>query len=135
MKKRGTRSEVWRFALPVLAGVLVFTTASLLGAYALKSDLLPMEAAGLVAVSSLAIGAITAGAMTGGEGKRALITGCGLLFLYLILRLVISAETFLSIRTVIGMAICIICPGLGSCIFHKKPRHNTKRNRSRAARK
>lgn len=121
--------------LPLLTAVAVFAAASLLGAYALQSGALPMETMHFLSGAALALGAILAGAQCGGEGRRGLTIGCGLLLLYLIWKLAFSTDTFFSVGTLIGMMICVLCPWLSSCIFHKKRASYTNRNHTKRKKK
>lgn len=111
------------------AGLAAFAALSFTAAELAERGILPMEIAAPSMLFLLLLSAVIGGALSGGAGKRGLLTGGILAMLYLLGKAVFRSDVFFTSETLLGL-LCII-PGswLGSCIFHKKRRDYTKRNR------
>lgn len=117
-----------------LAGLTTFAVLSFAAAKLTEQGDIPIDLAAPVMLFALLLSAVIGGALSGGAGKRGLLTGSILAALYIFGKGVFHPDAFLSSGTLIGL-LCIL-PGawIGSCIFHKKPRGYTNRNRKKFAR-
>lgn len=111
-----------------LCGLLLFAAMSLLLAYLTGEGSIPMDATGPLLYAVLAFSALAAGAVCGGNGKRGLLTGAILAFLCIMTKAVLHSEEIFRVSTLIDLLCILPCAWIGSCIFHKKRRVNTKRN-------
>ena len=132
MKAKGKKGWVRGFLLPVTLAFLTTAAVSLLFAGLMNRGLVPDELVRSARMISVAIGAAAAGALSYGSGKHGLLIGALLAVIWSAWRIAINSSSFLVIDTWTEMVLCILFSWAGSCIFHKKKRGYTKRNRKAA---
>ena len=135
LKQRMKQKTALGMLVPSAAGIVSFALLSLLTAYAVHAGYLPTELIRPAALVALALASVLSGMLCGGEGKRGILTGTLLCVLYLIWKLTASSDNSLSVYTLIGCGITLLCPFAASCIFHKKRRGYTRRNQRNGSRK
>ena len=135
MKQRVKQKTVWKKLLPVLAAMGMFLVLTILLAWALQGGLLPMTMLQPAAWAALLLSALLGGVCTGGGGKRGLLLGGILSGVYLICKLLVSFGDVFSLQTLIGVGLCVAGAWIGSCIFHKKSKPYTNRNKRKKIRK
>ena len=119
---------VTRSLLPTIVGIVCYALLGLLISQLILSGTLPEEFAQLAMYAALAVASLFAGALCRG-GKHGLFTGALLAGGYLIAKLILESGDIFSVHTLIGVACTLFGAWLGSCIFHKKQKPYTNRNR------
>lgn len=129
MKQKGRAGKLRWMMLPLISAVVVTGAVSLLSAYLMQSGIVPLEWDHGSALLSIGLGALAAGGFAGGSGKHGLMIGVAIALMWCLGRGITDLTSLLGVRTISGIALCIVSSWIGSCIFHKKKRRNTKRNR------
>ena len=132
-KKSEKQMMIWQLILLLLLGAAVFTLFCLLASYGVREGWLPIEAKRAAALTALLI-STTAIAAVGRGGRTSFTLGIMYAALFLIWKILSVGLQQIGWETGIGALICVLCPWMFSCIFHKKTRKNTKRNRRKSRR-
>lgn len=127
-KKGSVRGMNW--ILPTFGlAVLVMAAFALLFAYLMQNGFVPITWSAMFQLGSLSIASLAAGKASGESGRRGALIGAVLALIWCIWRAATKADALISIYTIAEILLCILCSWLGSCIFHKKRKGYTKRNR------
>lgn len=131
--------HVARYALATVLGAAATLGVLWLAAWGVGESKLPDGYLSAYAGTALFLGALVAGACAPATGGRriwdGLIVGCALAALLILSKLLAEQEAVFGIHTWISVAICLVGGGLGSCIFHKRLRRNTRSKPRRRHRK
>ena len=129
MKQKGRRMALRRYLLSIAAAVLTTAALTLLAAYLMRCGIVSVSWGTAMRLTAVAIAAAIAGRISGGTGKRGMQVGVGLALICVIWRVCTNSSAFFTMDLFSEIALCILCSGVGSCIFHKKKMGYTKRNR------
>lgn len=129
LKKSGNTPQGQRLLLSLLFAVTVIISFSVLMAYLMQCGIVPIAWGQFVTLISTSLGAIAAGAVSGGKGRKGLLTGAVLAIAWCFWRLAANPVLLFRVNTLLEVGFCVLCSWIGSCIFHKNKKRNTKRNR------
>ena len=132
LKPKGKTGKIRCVLFPIIIAVLITALVSLLFGYLVQCGFAPevfLRAFGMISISA---GACAAGAISGGGGKRGVLVGALIAVIWSVWRMTTNPSSFMMVYTWIEIALCILFSCAGSCIFHKKRKGNTKRNRRAA---
>lgn len=132
-KKAEKQMMIWQLLLSMLVGAAVYALFSLMSAYGIREGWLPIEAKRAAALTALLISTASIAAV-GRGGRASFALGIFYAALFLIWKILSVGLQQIGWETGIGTFICILCPWLFSCIFHKRRRKNTKRNHGKSHR-
>ncbi len=129
MKPKRKTGKIRCFMFPIIIAVLITALVSLLFGYLVRCGFAPeafLRAFGMISIS---VGACAAGALSGGGGKRGILVGTLVAAIWSVWRMTTNPSSFMMVHSWIEISLCILFSCAGSCIFHKKRKGYTKRNR------
>ena len=134
LKQRGNALHLRSLLVSLAAAVTMTTLFTMLASYLMQRGLLPAAWSRTAVLVSVSLSAAAAGVISGGKGRSGCLLGVFFALLWCLWRGIANPASLLRLSTLLEMGSCILCGFVGSCIFHKKQKRNTKRNQRRPPR-
>ena len=129
LKPKGKTGKIRCVLFPIIIAVLITALVSLLFGYLVQCGFAPEAFLRACCMSSISVGACAARARSCGGGKRCGLVDALIAVIWSVWRMTTNPSSFMMVYTWIEIALCILFSCAGSCIFHKKRKGYTKRNR------
>lgn len=131
MKQKGRGRSLRRHLLALAAAVLTTAALTLLAAYLMQKGFIPVSWGIAARLTAVTAAALIAGRLSGGTGAQAALIGVGLSLICALGKACVNFSSIFSVEMISEFLLCILFSWAGSCIFHKKKKKNTARNRKK----